>query len=96
MKTISSVSFKKIESKNSLNIIDLRPSHDFKKRNIPSSINIKESVLLKNPSLFLSKDKVYYLICTKGYSSMKVSTTLNNLGYNTISVSGGFNEYIKS
>ena len=95
MKTISSQSFKNLLSTVPLNIIDLRDSFSFKKSNIPSSLNIKESLLLSKPQSFLSKDKTYYLICTKGYTSKKVSLTLNSLGYNTISVNGGYSEYIK-
>lgn len=90
MKSISKKDFLSLYNKEILNIIDIRPASIYKKHNILNSINIKELLLLKYPSRYLTFNKTYYIICSKGISSYHVVTILNNKGFNTISVIGGY------
>ena len=90
MKSISKKDFLSLYYNETLNNIDIRPANIFKKHNILNSINIKENLLLKYPSRYLTFNQTYYIICSKGISSSHVVTILNNKGFNTISVTGGY------
>ena len=76
------------------NIIDIRSRNEYSINHIPGSINIESLELLSNPSKYLNKNDTYYLYCTSGYTSMMVVNKLNNMGYNTVNIDGGFNNYL--
>ena len=90
MNSISPQNFLKMLSNNVLNIIDIRNNYYFNKKHLPNSININENILLKAPYKYITKDETYFIICSKGISSKKVSNYLNSIGYKTISIKGGF------
>ena len=75
------------------NTIDIRSNKLYNLGNIPNSINILKSVLLLYPDKYLNKNKRYYIYCSFGEESKKVCNELNELGYDTISIIGGYNSY---
>ena len=76
------------------NIIDIRSKDKYNVSHIPGAINIDSMELLNNPSRYLNMNDIYYLYCTSGYTSSMVSNKLNKLGYNTVNIDGGFNNYL--
>lgn len=76
------------------NIIDIRSRDKYNINHIPGAINIDYFELINNPSKYLNKEDIYYLYCTSGYTSNIVSNKLNMLGYNTVNIDGGFNNYL--
>ena len=76
------------------NIIDIRSRDKYNIDHIPGAINIESFELMNNPSMYLNKSDIYYLYCTSGYTSSIVSNKLNMLGYNTVNIDGGFNNYL--
>lgn len=80
----------------SINIIDLRSFEKYNTSHIEFSKNIPYLELLKNYDKYLDKTKVYYLYCQSGKVSLKLSIQLNNMGYNTINVLGGYQEWLIS
>ncbi len=76
------------------NIIDIRSRDMYNTNHIPGAINIEYLELLSNPSKYLNMNDTYYLYCTSGYTSSIVSNKLNMLGYNTVNIDGGFNNYL--
>ena len=76
------------------NIIDIRSRDKYNIDHIPGAINIESFELMNNPSKYLNKSDIYYLYCTSGYTSSIVSNKLNMLGYNTVNIDGGFNNYL--
>ena len=78
---------------NNMCVIDIRDNADYVNGHISNSINITNDELVLNPEIYLSKNKIYYFYCQKGIISLKLSTYLNNLGYNTYSIKGGYTEW---
>ena len=76
------------------NIIDIRSNDKYRINHIPGAINIEYLELLDNPSKYLNKQDIYYLYCTSGYTSKAVVDKLNSLGFNTVNIDGGFNNYL--
>lgn len=74
-------------------IIDIRSKYKYDLGHIPTAINIDSIELLSNPSKYLNKDKKYYIYCQSGNNSRMVVQQLNNLGYNTVNIVGGYNLY---
>ncbi|MBQ6324046.1 MAG: rhodanese-like domain-containing protein [Bacilli bacterium] len=77
-----------------INIIDIRDRVKYNLGHIPGSINISYYELLNNTSKYLDKDKTYYLYCDFGNTSRVIVSRLNSNGYKTISISGGYNNYL--
>lgn len=77
-----------------MNIIDIRDKSKYIKGHIPGSINIDEYNLFVNHDKYLNKDEVYYLYCDSGFRSSKLVNNLNVLGYNTVNIEGGYNNYL--
>ncbi len=75
------------------NIIDIRSTNLYNKGSIPNAVNIPRSILLLKPELYLKKNVSYYLYCDEGEFSKKVSKELNELGYTTYSIKGGYTYY---
>ncbi len=76
------------------NIIDIRSRSKYNLNHIPGAINIEAIELLSNPSRYLNKSDIYYLYCDFGNTSRIVVNKLNNMGYNTVNIEGGFNNYL--
>ena len=76
------------------NIIDVRSRYKYGINHIPGAINIESLELLSNPSMYLNMNDTYYLYCDSGYTSNEVVNKLNGLGYNTVNIDGGFNNYL--
>ena len=75
---------------NNPSIIDIRDNYSYNLSHIKNAINVPYYNLLNNFSHYLDKDKVYYLYCEEGKQSFEISKRLNSLGYNTLSIIGGF------
>lgn len=76
------------------NIIDVRSNNKYNANHISGAINIESFELLANPNKYLNKIDTYYLYCDSGYTSGIVSNRLNMLGYNTVNIEGGYNNYL--
>lgn len=76
------------------NIIDIRSSLDYNKKNIKGSINIPKMLLMSNPEKYMNKRNTYFLICDKGKVSFVCAKMLNALGYNCYSIVGGIEKNI--
>ncbi len=87
--------FIEAQKNSSINIIDIRNKYQYDLGHIDRAKNISMSNLLTNPKYYLNKADVYYIYCQCGTSSKKVVDMLNNLGYRTISITGGYNSYQK-
>lgn len=69
--------------------IDLRNSNDYKREHLQKFINIPyDSFFEALPSL--DKSKPIVLVCYSGARSMQLVKTLNQQGYHSYSISGGF------
>lgn len=77
-----------------LNLIDIRDKYKYEYSHIEGAINIPSNYLITNPENYLDKAKRYYLYCYNGHISNDVSNELNYLGYNTVSILGGYNYYL--
>ena len=75
-------------------IIDIRSKYKYDLGHIPNAINIDSIDLLSNPNKYLKKGTKYYIYCQSGHTSKMVVDKLNNLGYNTVNIPGGYNLYI--
>lgn len=92
---IYSISIKELLKKgNDAYIIDIRSNQSYNNNHIPNAKNIPSQVLISNPSKYLEKDRTYYLYCQKGTTSIRVCSLLNNLGYKTVNVNGGYEAWI--
>lgn len=76
------------------NIIDIRSLNNYNKGHIDGAIHINQFDLLFNPSNYLNKEKIYYIYCNSGVSSKVVVNKLNSLGYHTVNIDGGYNNYL--
>lgn len=87
---VMQINFSEITDKSK--IIDIRSRSEFNKYNIPGSINIPKNDLLRYPERYINKLETYYLVCSKGHTSLSVSKILNSLGYNCYSIIGDIEE----
>ena len=94
MSEINIKEFIKLLEEKKLNIIDIRPPHQTAIGKIPFSKNISPTLLIKRPNLYLNKNEKYYIYCQGGSLSKQVVDILNNAGYNTVNISGGYNNYL--
>lgn len=76
------------------NIIDIRSPFQYKLDHIPTAINISYQALRNNPEKYLEKNKKYYIYCQSGHSSNNLVIILNQLGYTTVNIIGGYNNYL--
>lgn len=82
-----------INNINNLNIIDIRDNYRFNINHIPNAINIPMNFLIMNPKNYLDVTKTYYIYCEMGVNSKRTCIILDELGYDVVNISGGFNEY---
>ncbi len=94
-KKTPSVSVKEIdEMTNKHRVIDIRTKREIMRYGKIKGIrNIEMEELLKHPENHLQKDKEYFLMCQSGVRSKKTVKELNELGYNTVSLKGGYYYY---
>lgn len=92
---ISSISVAELKNKiGSINIIDIRSNQSYNNNHIPSAVNIPMEKLLADSKKHLNANAIYYIYCQKGISSQKVCQILNRMGYHTINILGGYEEWI--
>ena len=77
------------------NIIDIRTKEKYLKSHIEGAVNISYMDLLLNHKKYLDKDKTYYIYCDSGIRSKRLVNELNSLGYHTIDIEGGYNNYLR-
>ena len=77
------------------NIIDVRNHYYYSLGHIPGAISVPYYNLLNNYSHYLNKYNRYYLYCETGEQSSEIVDRLNRFGYDTISIIGGYQEYIR-
>ena len=76
------------------NLIDIRDKYEYLLGHINQSINIPYNYLMMNPENYLEKDKIYYLYCDSGSKSRRLATHLNQQGFQTIDLIGGYTRYL--
>ena len=74
-------------------IIDIRDNYSYNKGHLTGAVNIPYYSLLNNYSMYLSKNKTYYLYCDYGIQSKEISNRLNMFGYNTYYVKEGYLDF---
>lgn len=72
------------------NIIDIRSNYEYNLGHIPTAINIDKK-LLHN---YLDKEKTYYIYCQSGITSSNIVNKLNDEGYKTVNILGGYHNYL--
>ena len=77
------------------NLIDIRDKYEYVLNHINNAINIPYTYLLMMPENYLDKNKKYYLYCDSGNKSRKLCEYLNEQGFNTVDLIGGYNSYIQ-
>ena len=77
------------------NIIDIRAYYYYNMGHIPGAISVPYYNLLNNYSHYLNRYSRYYLYCDTGEQSLEIVQRLNSFGYNTISIIGGYQEYLR-
>ncbi len=97
LKKTPSVDVKEIDNMtNKHRIIDIRMKRELVRYGKIKGIrNIEMEELLKHPENHLQTDKEYYLLCQSGVKSKRTAKKLNELGYNTISLKGGYYYYTR-
>lgn len=76
------------------NIIDIRPVQSYNNNHIPNAKNIPYNKLLLNPSVYLDKNKKYYIYCRYGNTSKSLCLILHNQGYDVCNVLGGYEAFV--
>ena len=76
-------------------VIDIRSNYSYNLGHISGAISVPYYNLLNNYSHYLSKYNKYYLYCDTGEQSLEIVLRLNKFGYDTISIIGGYQEYLK-
>ena len=91
---INQISVNDLKKLGNINLIDIRSIEKYNDNHIPGSINIPKILLVKDYYKYLNKNKLYYIYCQRGEQSLKVCRLLNNLGYRTINIIGGYESWI--
>ncbi len=76
-------------------IIDIRNKYFYNISHIKKAISIPYYNLLNNHSHYLEKNTNYYLYCDTGDQSYEIAKRLQQLGYNTYSIDGGYIAYCR-
>lgn len=85
---------KELSNNHNLNIIDIRSNYQYQLNRIPTSQNIPTYLLESTPEKYLDKNKTYYIYCQSGHTSKVLVDKLNRIGYKTVNINGGFNNYL--
>ena len=94
-KEIDIYKLKELLKNNNLNLIDIRDNYSYLNGTIKNAKNIPYNELLINPNKYLNKNKTYYIFCQFGSSSKRLCSRLTNLGYDVVTILGGYSSYIK-
>jgi rhodanese-related sulfurtransferase len=76
-------------------IIDIRSVYSYGLGHINGAISVPYYNLLSNYSHYLNRYNKYYLYCDTGEQSLEIATRLQRFGYDTFSVIGGYQEYLR-
>ena len=76
-------------------IIDIRSDYSYSLGHIKGAISVPYYNLLNNYSHYLNKYNKYYLYCDVGEQSVEIAKRLRRFGYDTYSISGGYQEYLR-
>lgn len=79
----------KIDAKEDIQIISIRSAEDFAKGDIPGAINVPFGQVHKNFAK-ISKDKPVVVSCYTGQTAGQTVAILKLMGYDALSLSGGF------
>lgn len=74
-------------------LLDIRDKYEYIVENIKNSVNIPYNYLTLLPENYLNKSSTYYIYCDSGKKSRKLCMLLNQLGYKTIDLIGGYQHY---
>lgn len=94
-KEISSYELKELLKKENIELIDIRDNYSYLNGTIKNAKNITYNQLLIDPKKYLNKNYTYYIFCSFGSSSKGLCSYLANLGYNVVTIKGGYNSYIE-
>lgn len=76
------------------NLIDIRDKYEYLLGHISKSVNVPYNYLMMNPENYLDKNKTYYIYCDSGSKSRRICTRLNEQGFSTIDLIGGYVRYL--
>ncbi len=76
-------------------IVDIRSNYYYSLGHISGAISVPYYNLLNNYSHYLNRYNRYYLYCDTGEQSLDIARRLNSFGYDTLSIRGGYLEYLK-
>ena len=93
---MNSINIDYVLNLNNPKIIDIRDNYSYNLGHINGAINIPYYNLLNNYSHYLKKGEKYYLYCENGRQSLQISDRLNLFGYDTLTINGGYEEYLKT
>lgn len=85
----------KLKEIKKLNIIDIRNTSLYNNGHIEFAKNISQNNLMLYPEKYINKNEIYYIYCQYGTSSNYLCNMLNNMGYTTVNIIGGYNAYKK-
>ena len=94
MKMIPNISIAEFLKLTNPNVIDLRSIQNYNNHHIPGAKNVPFEKIITRPSDYLNRNETYYLYCTYGKKSISVCKILNNLGYHTVNINGGYEGFI--
>ena len=92
---MNSISVGELLKWSNINIIDIRNTYYYNLGHIPGAISVPYYNLLNNYSHYLNRYNRYYLYCDTGEQSLDIARRLNSFGYDTLSIRGGYLEYLK-
>ena len=75
-------------------LIDIRETYEYNSGSIISAKNIPMGNLLMEPSKYLAKDEIYYIMCQSGGRSGSACRELLKQGFDVVNVSGGMGSYL--
>lgn len=79
---------------NEENVIDIRDIEKFNSSHIAGAHNVPMIKLLADPNKYLDINKVYYIYCQQGITSIKVVGSLRKQGYNVFNIIGGYERWV--
>lgn len=91
---MTSINVDSLLTLNNPSIIDIRNTQSYNNNHIPGAMNIPFEKLLCNANIYLNKNETYYIYCQRGISTLKICQILNNLGYKTVSIDGGYEAWV--
>ena len=86
----------KINESNKRILIDIRDKYEYILGSIKNSINLPYNYLALIPENYLDPSSIYYIYCDSGSKSRKLCVFLNQLGYQVVDLTGGYNNYHKN